>query len=90
MIFEPSSPRRTYWRYFSVRCLHRPDDGVPFFARNRPSSATLDPLHTWNAGSNPASLEIWVNQRLTAAQADVDRAHRRHRAAHGKKYAAPL
>ncbi|MDR5730250.1 MAG: M3 family metallopeptidase [Terriglobia bacterium] len=36
-------------------------------------STPLDPIHAWNAGSDPASLEMWVNQRLTAAQADVDK-----------------
>lgn len=34
---------------------------------------TLDPLHVWNGAGDPASLEAWVNQRLQAAQADVDR-----------------
>jgi thimet oligopeptidase len=33
---------------------------------------TLDPLHVWNVAGDPASLEAWVNQRLAAAQADVD------------------
>jgi thimet oligopeptidase len=32
-----------------------------------------DPLHAWNAGSDPASLEAWVHQRLAAAQADIDK-----------------
>ena len=35
--------------------------------------APLDPLHAWNAGTDPASLEKWVNERLAAAQADVDK-----------------
>jgi thimet oligopeptidase len=34
---------------------------------------TLDPLHVWNGAGDPASLEAWVNQRLQAAQTDVDR-----------------
>ncbi len=32
-----------------------------------------DPLHAWNAGSDPASLDAWVHQRLAAAQADIDK-----------------
>ena len=32
-----------------------------------------DPLHAWNAGSDPASLDAWVHQRLAAAQANVDK-----------------
>src|SRR5271154_5695865 len=39
-----------------------------------PSQAqTLDPVHGWNAGGDPASLETWVDQRLGAAQADVEK-----------------
>jgi thimet oligopeptidase len=39
-----------------------------------PSQAqTLDPVHGWNAGADPASLETWVDQRLGAAQADVEK-----------------
>jgi thimet oligopeptidase len=34
---------------------------------------TLDPVHAWNAGGDPASLETWVDQRLSAAQADVEK-----------------
>jgi thimet oligopeptidase len=37
------------------------------------SPITLDPLHAWSAGNDPASLETWVNQRLSAAQADIDK-----------------
>ena len=32
-----------------------------------------DPLHAWVQGSDPAALETWINQRLSAAQADVDK-----------------
>ncbi len=35
--------------------------------------AAQDPIHAWNAGRDPASLEAWVNQRLAAAQADIDK-----------------
>ena len=36
-------------------------------------SPAQDPLHAWTAGGDPASLETWVNQRLAAAQGDVDK-----------------
>lgn len=32
-----------------------------------------DPLHAWEQGNDPAALEIWVNARLAAAQASVDK-----------------
>ncbi|MDE1178654.1 MAG: Zn-dependent oligopeptidase [Edaphobacter sp.] len=32
-----------------------------------------DPLHAWTAGADPASLESWVNARLAAAQAEIDK-----------------
>jgi thimet oligopeptidase len=32
-----------------------------------------DPLHAWAGGADPASLETWVNARLTAEQAAVDK-----------------
>jgi thimet oligopeptidase len=32
-----------------------------------------DPLHAWNAGSDPASLDAWVHQRMAAAQANIDK-----------------
>jgi thimet oligopeptidase len=37
------------------------------------TAAGQDPLHAWNAGADPASLETWVNARLAAAKADVDK-----------------
>ena len=30
-----------------------------------------DPLHAWVVAKDPAALETWVNQRLTAEQADI-------------------
>jgi thimet oligopeptidase len=36
-------------------------------------SPQQDPLHAWIGGQDPASLETWVDQRLAAAQADVDK-----------------
>ena len=73
MIFEPLSPRRAHTGAILLfaACIVL-TMGFPLCAQQT-SSATLDPLHAWDAGSNPASLEIWVNQRLTAAQADVDK-----------------
>jgi len=32
-----------------------------------------DPLHAWRGGADPASLETWVNARLAAAKADLDK-----------------
>ena len=37
------------------------------------STPAQDPLHAWAGGADPASLETWVNARLAAAQADVDK-----------------
>ena len=36
-------------------------------------AAGTDPLHAWTGGTDPASLETWVKQRLAAAQQDVDK-----------------
>jgi thimet oligopeptidase len=35
--------------------------------------AAQDPLHAWTAGADPAALETWVNARLAAAQAEIDK-----------------
>lgn len=32
-----------------------------------------DPLHAWAGGADPATLEIWVNRHLAAAQEHIDR-----------------
>lgn len=32
-----------------------------------------DPLHAWVQAKNPAALEAWVNQRLAAEKADIDK-----------------
>jgi thimet oligopeptidase len=32
-----------------------------------------DPLHAWAVAKDPASLDAWVNQRLAAGQADIDK-----------------
>jgi thimet oligopeptidase len=54
---------------------------IPFFAAaiaaitlTSPTgkAQTQDSLQVWNGAGDPASLELWVNQRLVAAQADVD------------------
>ncbi|MBS1800153.1 MAG: Zn-dependent oligopeptidase [Acidobacteria bacterium] len=37
------------------------------------SALAQDPLHAWAEGANPAGLETWVNARLAAAQADIDK-----------------
>jgi thimet oligopeptidase len=36
-------------------------------------SPTPDPLHGWLAASDPAAFESWINQRLAAGKADVDK-----------------
>lgn len=37
------------------------------------ASAWADPLHAWVAGDDPASLEKWVDERLAAQQASVNK-----------------
>jgi thimet oligopeptidase len=32
-----------------------------------------DPLHAWVQGNDPAALESWINQRLDAEKADIDK-----------------
>ncbi len=32
-----------------------------------------DPLHAWIGGTDPTALETWVNARLVAARADIDK-----------------
>lgn len=32
-----------------------------------------DPLHAWTAGADPAKLESWVNARLAAEKADIEK-----------------
>ena len=32
-----------------------------------------DPLHAWTGGTDPVALETWVNARLVAAKADIDK-----------------
>ncbi len=73
MIFEPSSPRRArtggifLFAAFIILMM-----GFPLCAQQT-TPTNSDPLHGWNAGSNPATFEIWVNQRLAAAQVDIDK-----------------
>jgi thimet oligopeptidase len=42
-------------------------------ARAQVKTQPEDPLHAWNVGSDPASLDAWVHQRLAAAQANIDK-----------------
>ena len=37
------------------------------------SSSSVDPIHAWIEAKDPAALESWVNQRLDAAKADVEK-----------------
>jgi thimet oligopeptidase len=32
-----------------------------------------DSLHAWTVGADPAALETWVNARLAAVKADIDK-----------------
>jgi thimet oligopeptidase len=44
------------------------------FAQPKPApAAAADPLHAWVLGSDPAALETWVNQRLAAEKADLEK-----------------
>jgi thimet oligopeptidase len=36
-----------------------------------PAQPAPDPLHEWVTGSDPAALEIWINQRLDSEKADI-------------------
>jgi len=38
-----------------------------------PGSRAQDPLHAWAGGVDPAALETWVNARLAAVKADIDK-----------------
>ena len=73
MISEPSSPRRArIAAIFLSAAFIILTTWFPLRAQ-QPAPKTLDPLHAWNAGSDQATFEIWVNQRLAAAQTDVDK-----------------
>lgn len=37
------------------------------------TAPTTDPIHVWNGSGDPASLEAWVNARLAAEKADIDK-----------------
>jgi thimet oligopeptidase len=36
-------------------------------------ASAQDPVHSWTGGADPAALEAWVNARLAAAKADIDK-----------------
>ena len=63
---------RTYRRHFPVRCLRHPDNGVSS-SRTTAHSQNFSSTARMGRGRRPATFEIWVNQRLAAAQADVDK-----------------
>ena len=58
--------------------------------RRRRKPQAEDPLHAWNAGSDPASLDAWVHQRLAAAQANIDKVIGGDGRAYGGEHAAAL
>ena len=73
MLFEHSSPRRARTAvFFLFAAFIILTMWFPLCAQQT-TPTTLDPLHAWNAGSNPAILETWVNQRLAAVQVDIDK-----------------
>jgi thimet oligopeptidase len=37
------------------------------------TATAQSPLHVWESGTHPAALETWVNARLAAAKADIDK-----------------
>jgi thimet oligopeptidase len=44
--------------------------GATKMAAQQPAA---DPLHAWVQGNDPAALESWINQRLDAEKADIDK-----------------
>ncbi len=40
-------------------------------AQSPVQASTVDPLHSWASGADPAALESWVNQRLADEQAAI-------------------
>ena len=38
-----------------------------------PAAVSDDPLHAWVVSSDPASFEAWIDQRLAAEKADIDK-----------------
>ena len=50
-------------------------------------SMPLDPIHAWNAGSDPASLEMWVNERLRRGPIGRQQSHRSQRCPHSSEHA---
>ena len=47
--------------------------GVAAGGQAAPPPPAPDPLHAWVAATDPASLETWVNLRLDAEKADLDK-----------------
>jgi thimet oligopeptidase len=47
--------------------------GSPSLQAQSANPGDQDPRHAWYAGQDPAALETWVNQRLAASQALVDK-----------------
>lgn len=48
--------------------------GAAHMSAQPPAPAgAADPLHAWAVAKDPASLDVWVNQRLAAEQADIDK-----------------
>ena len=47
--------------------------GASVLAYGQGAAPAADPLHAWYGGSDPAALEAWVNARLAAAKADIEK-----------------
>ncbi len=57
-------PSRFFVPAFAVVCLA---------ASLSAPAKTADPLHAWVTAKDPAALEIWINQRLAAEKADLEK-----------------
>jgi len=73
VIFELSSPRRARTGVIFLFSAFIVLTTWSSLSAQQTTPTNLDPLHAWAAGSDPATFETWVNQRLAAAQADVDK-----------------
>jgi len=47
--------------------------GISLGVYGQGAGAKADPVHAWYGGNDPAALEAWVDARLAAAQADIDK-----------------
>jgi thimet oligopeptidase len=57
-------------RLIALLLLSVPVAGVENLAAQ---TAVADPLHAWKGGNDPAKFESWINQRLAAEKAAIDK-----------------